>query len=186
MRATIDLIRLTRPLNLLIIVLTMYAMRFGIMRSILELSQTDFELQLSEGSFLLSVIVMVLLAAAGNIINDYFDVRVDRINKPERVLVGRTVKRRVAMVAHHSLNLLAVFISLYLAWKAGIWILFMVPVFMAGSLWSYSLSFKRQFWIGNFIVALMVAIVPLWAGIFEVIELITAYTSIWDNEIAMA
>ena len=46
------------------------------------------------------VLVPMLVGAAGNLINDYFDVREDRINKPERALVGRSVKRRVVLVTH--------------------------------------------------------------------------------------
>jgi 4-hydroxybenzoate polyprenyltransferase len=144
----------------------MYAMRWFIIYPIYsEANETEF--QFAEWKFALSVLVMVLLAAAGNIINDYFDVRVDRLNKPDKVIVGRLVKRRVAMAAHHMFNGLAVLIALYLAWDLGTWLVVMVPVFMAVSLWYYSLLFKKQFFIGNFVVALMVGIVPLWAGFFE-------------------
>ena len=78
--------QLVRPINLLIMVLTMYAMRFLVQAPIL----ID-DLELEEWKFGLSVLVVVLLAAAGNIINDYFDVRVDRINKPQRVVIGKGV-----------------------------------------------------------------------------------------------
>ena len=64
--------QLIRPINLLIMVLTMYAMRFLVQAPIL----ID-DLELEEWKFGLSVLVVVLLAAAGNIINDYFDVRVN-------------------------------------------------------------------------------------------------------------
>ena len=40
-----------------------------------------------------------MIAAAGNIINDYFDVRADRINKPDRLIIGKYVKRRYAIVS---------------------------------------------------------------------------------------
>lgn len=163
-----DFILLCRPVNLLFIALTMYAMRFCIMWPILsEQPHVEISLQMPEWLFFLSVLCMVLLAAAGNVINDYFDVRVDRINRPRRVIVGKTVKRRVAMVAHHVLNGLAILSGVIVCWKTGFWILAIVPVFMAGSLWYYSVLFKRQFLIGNFVVALMVGIVPLWAGVFE-------------------
>jgi 4-hydroxybenzoate polyprenyltransferase len=52
----------------------------------------------------LLVLSTVLIAAGGNVINDYFDTRIDRINKPGDVIVGRTVKRRVAMTAHGVLS----------------------------------------------------------------------------------
>jgi 4-hydroxybenzoate polyprenyltransferase len=160
-------LRLMRPLNLIIIAFTMYAMRWGVIHTIAQEWDSYMPLQLHELKFALSTLVMVLLAAAGNIINDYFDIRTDRINKPDRVVVGKLVKRRVAMVSHHIINGLATLLGIYLAWDSGIWILAVIPIFMGTSLWFYSLQFKKQAWIGNFVVALMIGIVPMWAGVFE-------------------
>jgi 4-hydroxybenzoate polyprenyltransferase len=150
----------------------MYAMRFCIVRPMLVgQPHVELDLQLSEGLFFASVMSMVLLAAAGNIINDYFDVRVDRINKPRKVIVGKTVKRRVAMVAHQAINGVAVLLGLIVCWATGFWILGIIPVFIAGSLWYYSVAFKKQVLLGNFVVALMVGIIPLWAGVFELLAI---------------
>ena len=160
--------QLMRPANLLIIVFTMYAMRWGVLATLIAKTGRSVEFNLSEIHFALTVIVMVLLAAAGNMINDYFDLKVDRLNKPDRVLVGRKVKRRIVMVAHHGFNILATALAGFVAWRENQpWLVF-VPVTMAALLWFYSLWFKRKLWIGNFIVALLVAVVPLWAGVFEI------------------
>ena len=59
------------------------------------------------------LLVPMLVGAGGNLINDYFDVREDRINKPDKALVGRTVKRRVVMVTHWGFTVAA------LAWRHG-------------------------------------------------------------------
>jgi 4-hydroxybenzoate polyprenyltransferase len=169
-------IKLVRPLNLVIIALTMYAMRYGIIYPmVIETNDLGLTLQLPHWEFILSVLVMVFLAAAGNIINDYFDVKVDRINKPDKILVGRVVKRRVAMVLHWLFNGFACTIGLFLAWRHDLMILAAIPFFMAGSLWYYSFLFKKQLLIGNVVVALMVAIVPLWAGLFDLKALALAY-----------
>ena len=81
--------RLTRPWNVL---------AMGIMVTVV-LRWRDFPLSdmlhLGRAGW---VLVPMLVGAAGNLINDYFDVREDRINKPERALVGRSVKRRVVVV----------------------------------------------------------------------------------------
>lgn len=151
----------------------MYAMRWGVLRGLLnniEAGHPALELDfiLSEWKFALSVLVMLLLAAAGNMINDYFDLKVDRVNKPNRVIVGRTVKRRVVMAAHHGFNIAATLIALWLGWDQGIWWLPLFPVLMAAALWFYSLVFKKQAWIGNLVVALLVAVVPIWSGVIEV------------------
>lgn len=172
MQSLKDFILLTRPANLIIIGLTMYAMRFCIMRPMLVgQPHVELDLQLSEGLFFASVMSMVLLAAAGNIINDYFDVRVDRINKSRKLIIGKTVKRRVAMVAHQVINGFAVLLGLIVCWTTGFWILGIIPIFIAGSLWYYSVAFKKQVLLGNFVVALMVGIIPLWAGVFELLTI---------------
>ncbi|MCB0760554.1 MAG: geranylgeranylglycerol-phosphate geranylgeranyltransferase, partial [Flavobacteriales bacterium] len=181
MKSLIDFFRLLRPLNLLIIAGTMYAMRWWVLYPLVNNEQLAMEFQVSEMDFFLSVLVMILLAAAGNIINDYFDVKVDRINKPDRVIVGKTVKRRVAMVSHHAINILAVLIAGYLGWKYARLYYAIIPAFMAGSLWYYSLVFKKQTLIGNFVVAIMVAIVPLWSGLFDLISLADHYGEFIQN-----
>ncbi|MFM1932656.1 MAG: UbiA family prenyltransferase [Bacteroidota bacterium] len=185
MRATEAFIRMLRTTNLLIVAFTMYAMRFGVLPSILH-SITGQSLQLSELDFFLSVLVMVLLAAAGNLINDYFDVRADRINKPERVMVGKHIKRRVVMAAHHVINVIAVGIGFYLAFRYNqLWIGF-VPVVMAGVLWMYSLTLKKNPFAGNITVALLIAVVPLWAGVFEIPLLQKSFELTGGNGVVLA
>ncbi|MBI1265886.1 MAG: hypothetical protein GC193_00500 [Cryomorphaceae bacterium] len=168
MTALVAFFKLLRPINLLIIAFTMYAMRWGVLYGLLEKKQYYPALQYSEWKFALAVLMMVLLAGAGNLINDYFDVRVDRVNKPNRVLVGRQIKRRVVIVAHHALNIIATLIGLYLAYDLQYWPLVIVPIGIAAMLWYYSLKLKKKVFTGNFSIALIVAIVPLWAGIFEI------------------
>jgi 4-hydroxybenzoate polyprenyltransferase len=160
--------KLLRPLNLLIIAFTMYAMRWGVLYGLLEKKQYYPSLQCPEWKFALAVLMMVLLAGAGNLINDYFDVRVDRVNKPNRVLVGRQIKRRVVIVAHHALNIIATLTGLYLAYDVHYWPIVFVPIGIAAILWFYSLKLKKEVFTGNFSIALIVAVVPLWAGIFEI------------------
>ena len=53
----------------------------------------------------------ISIAAAGYIINDYYDVKIDYINKPERVVVGNLLKRRAAMFIHVGLNVLGVWLE---------------------------------------------------------------------------
>jgi 4-hydroxybenzoate polyprenyltransferase len=174
-KTIVDFIRLLRPVNLAIIAATMYIIRWLVIYPLINNQAFSMEFQLNELDFFMSTMVMVCLAAAGNIINDYFDLKVDRINKPNRIIVGNTIKRRIAMVSHHVFNVLAVLLSICLAWRYDQLILAVVPAFMAGSLWYYSILFKKQVLIGNFVVALMVAIVPLWAGAFDLIALNETY-----------
>ena len=169
----IQFIKLLRPINLLVVALIMYTLRIFILKP--ALPDASMTLQLGELDFFLLVLSTVLLGAAGNIINDYFDMRTDRINRPDKIILGRYVKRRVGMLAHAIINTGAIGIALYLSFKVGNWQLSMIHIFAAGSLWYYSLVFKRQFLIGNVVVAILGALVPLLVGVYELPLLAKAY-----------
>lgn len=154
-------IKLTRPINLAIIALTMVLTHWTIGVSL----ETQFTYPL--GKFSIAILVMVCLAAAGNIINDYFDLRVDRINKPQKVLIGRQVKRRVAMVSHQVLNGFAVAVGLWIAWDIGNYWLGLVPIYIATTLWFYSIILKKKILLGNVAIAILIALVPLYAGALD-------------------
>lgn len=95
------------------------------------------------------VLSTLLIAAAGYIINDYYDVKIDLINKPERVVVGRFMKRRVAMIFHTVFNFSAAFLVLWISWKLSI-----VYLATAFGLWLYSNQLKRLPLVGNVSIAL--------------------------------
>ena len=92
----------------------------------------------------------VLIAAAGYIINDYYDVKIDLINKPERVVIGKSISRRYALFFHTLLSLTGIGIGFLLSWKIGV-----VNLGCAFLLWLYSNALKRLPFIGNFTVALL-------------------------------
>jgi 4-hydroxybenzoate polyprenyltransferase len=90
----------------------------------------------------------VLIAAAGYIINDYFDVKIDLINKPDEVIIGRVIKRRWAIIIHQTLNVLGVLIGFAVSIKVLI-----VNFIAVTCLWFYAERFKRLAFVGNFLVA---------------------------------
>jgi len=148
-------------------------MRYFVLRPVVEVN--EFELQLSSFYFFLLILSTVLIAAAGNVINDYFDQRADRVNRPKNIIVGVHVKRRVAMLVHQLFNAVGLAISVFIAWKIGMWKLSIVSFFAAGSLWFYSVQFKKELFIGNTIIALLAGLVPLLVGLYEIPLLIKAY-----------
>ncbi|MBS1506944.1 MAG: geranylgeranylglycerol-phosphate geranylgeranyltransferase [Bacteroidetes bacterium] len=133
-------LRLTRFWNLLIIGLAQYfAAGFLIDR------QKIWDVNL----FLLSFST-VIIAAAGYIINDYYDIKIDLINKPERVVIGKEVARRYALLFHSLLSIIGIVVGLFLNWRIGA-----INFFSVFLLWWYSNDLKRQPFIGNFVVALL-------------------------------
>ncbi len=113
--------------------------------------------------FGLLVLAALLIAAAGYIINDYYDVKIDAINRPARLVVGRLLRRRHAMLAHVVLSGVGVVLAAALSWRLGA-----VTLGAALLLWGYSARFKRLPLVGNVSIAtltgaliLLPALLPL-------------------------
>ena len=154
--------KLIRPLNLSIIALTMYGLGvfFETIYSKNEMFGTE------SLPFILLVFSTVLIAAGGNIINDYFDIKADRINKPERQIIGVHIKRRSAIVSHWIINFIAFSIAVYLSWVMDSFLYLFVHLFSINVLWFYSMKGKRQFLFGNILIAALTAMVPLLVGFY--------------------
>jgi 4-hydroxybenzoate polyprenyltransferase len=133
-------LRLTRAWNLVIIVFAQYFTAFF-------LAKADVFHDLS--LFLLSLST-ILIAAGGYVINDYYDVKIDIVNNPARVVIGKTIHRRFAILLHVALSVLGIFVGLLVSWKLAV-----VNVFSVSVLWFYSNLLKRLPFIGNFTVALL-------------------------------
>lgn len=162
----INFLRLIRYKNLLIIVLTQYLMRWSIIKPLLKVNQ--FELQFSELNFFFLVMATVFITAAGYVINDYFDAKTDLVNRPEKVILGRKLNRRWAILLHVIFNTIGIGLGAYISFYIGLPILTLVFVMITGILWFYSTTYKRQFFIGNVIVAILTALVPLMVLLFEI------------------
>ena len=108
-----------------------------------------------------------LIAAGGYIINDYFDVKIDEINKPSRVTVELQFKRRHIMFAHIALDIIAVLITIPLALKAGHISLIGIPLISIVMLVLYSAYFKRKPLSGNLIVAALTALTVYTPALYE-------------------
>jgi 4-hydroxybenzoate polyprenyltransferase len=162
--------------NLLIIAATQYAMRYLVMEPLLP--SDTFSLQFGDLQFFLLVLSTIVIAAAGYIINDYFDTQADMINKPARVVVGIRISRREAMTMHALLNIIGVGIGAYLSFYIKIPSLLLVFVLATGLLWFYSTNYKRQFLVGNISVALLTGLVPLMVVLFEIPVLNRTYGAI--------
>jgi 4-hydroxybenzoate polyprenyltransferase len=135
-----SLLKLTRFGNLIIIALTQY-FTAGFLIGMHTLNDTKL--------FLLSLST-VLIAAGGYIINDYYDVKIDYINKPDRVVIGKSITRRYAILFHVMLSAFGIAIGLYLS--LAIALVNAVSVFL---LWLYSNNLKRLPFIGNITVAFL-------------------------------
>lgn len=140
-------LKLVRLPNLLILLLTQYFVRVFIIGP-----TYDWRAYILDPYFFMLCLSTLLVAAAGYIINDYYDVKIDTVNKPRRVIIGRIFRRRIALITHLGLNFFSLLFGLILGWK-----ILMVIVLSGFLLWWYSNNLKRLPLIGNICVALLTA-----------------------------
>ena len=169
-------LKLIRWQNLLIVIVTQFLIRYALINTLagnmlLEGMlpggpQSYILLQLPFIDFLVLVFATACITAGGYVINDYFDIRTDLVNKGE-VIVGTRIPRRRAMMWHNILSGLGVVAGFWVSYRIGhIWI-GIVFLLVSGLLYFYSVVYKKQFLIGNIIVALLTSFVPLMVVIFE-------------------
>lgn len=173
--------KLIRLPNLLIIALAQYAMRWGVIYPMYTFINRQLihnfpdqitnpqimKFQVSEIQFFLLSLATVMIAAAGYIINDYFDVKIDRINKPGQMVIDNGIKRREAMLAHIVISSIAIGLAFFVSYRLELWHYSLIYVACAAGLWFYSTEFKKQFLTGNVIIALFVALAPFMVGLYE-------------------
>ncbi len=134
------LVRLTRLWNLLIIGLAQYCTAYFL------ISPGN----LSDPKLFLLTLSTMIIAAGGYSINDYYDVKIDLINKPERVVVGKSLTRRRVLLIHSVLSTTGTVMGFFLSWPLGV-----LNFSVAFLLWLYSNALKRLPFIGNLTVALL-------------------------------
>ena len=139
--------RLIRSRNILIVLLNQYMVRVFLIGPKEEWLSYLFDYK----QFML-VFATICIASAGYIINDYFDVKIDLINKPREVIIGKYIKRRWAMLIHQILNFTGIAIGFLLGLKV-----FLINILAVSTLWFYSERFKKKAFIGNFLVAILTA-----------------------------
>lgn len=134
--------------NLIIVGLTQYLVRI-----LLIGPRQEWRMIIQDYKLFLIVFSTMCIAAAGYIINDYFDIKIDIVNKPKRVVIGRYLKRRFAMGAHQVLNLLGVVCGLLVSVPVAL-----LNIFSVTLLWFYSERYKRLPLVGNVAVSLLTAL----------------------------
>jgi len=155
--------KLIRWPNLFFIAVTQVLFRFFVLNFVYRGSNNDYgeNIKLSLPLFYWLVFASICIAAAGYIINDYFDVNIDLVNKPGKLIVDRYIKRRWTIVWHIILSFIGLVISCYIGYKLRN---FYIPLFNFAAiiaLFFYSTTFKKKLLIGNIIISLLTAWVIL-------------------------
>ena len=122
--------------------------------------------------FILLLISSVLIAAAGYIINDYFDLNIDLINKPDKLVVDKIISRRWVIFWHLVFSVVGIVIGFYIDWKTHVSFLGIANVICVASLFLYSISLKKKLLSGNILISALTAWVILVVGWCETSNLL--------------
>ena len=171
-----DILRLVRWSNLLFLAALAWLMEKWVVTPILD--KAAFGEQLPWYILLLIGAAIVLIAAGGYVVNDYFDVKIDRINRPDAVIVTRSVSKPAAMRLSVSLSVIGALCGLTAAGLLRSISLGSTFVIVPGLLWFYSSSYKRLLMVGNLTIALLAAMTPMVIAMANVAQLQLLYTSI--------
>ncbi len=139
--------RLIRTPNLLIIIFAQLCTRLFLIEQ-KNLSISTILPLLVDSKFILICFSTVIIAGAGYIINDYYDIKIDLINKPNRVIIGKIIPRRWAVIIHQLMNFVGISLGYFVNNKV-----LAINALVVLLLWSYANYFKRTPFWGNFIVA---------------------------------
>lgn len=141
--------RLIRWQNGLFIVITQLLFYFCVYKAVFKGAESLHQM-------IWLVVGSVLIASAGYIINDYFDLNIDRINKPEKNVVDSVINRRWVILWHLILSGAGI-LATAIAVSFQKWYLILANIACVVLLWLYSTSFKRQLLIGNIVIAVLTA-----------------------------
>ncbi|MDE3058316.1 MAG: geranylgeranylglycerol-phosphate geranylgeranyltransferase [Bacteroidota bacterium] len=100
-----------------------------------------------------------LIAAGGMVINDYFDVEIDRINKPKRPLPSGAVSRRAAVRLWVILSLFGLLLNVFLPLTAAV-----IAILAFVIIFYYSKVLKRTPLFGNLTVGVLTGLTFIYGG----------------------
>lgn len=141
-------IKISRPLNLLITFLVI------IVACVISINGNYSLLKI-----ILAGLTGALTASAGNVINDYFDIDIDKINRPNRVLPKGELTLKEALWFYFFLSFVSLLLSVFIT------IIALLEVFFASALlFLYSYKIKKIPLLGNFVVAFLTGFAFLYGG----------------------
>lgn len=177
-------LKLIRWPNLLMVAATMYLTRYFLIQPFYILQKA--ELQLSNFNFFIFVLGAVLISAGGYIINDIFDLFIDPINRPKRMVVGNQIPKNKAENIYYIISGIGVALEIYIGFvvkSVNIGFLFLIAAMI---FYFYSLRYKRIFFWGNFVVSFLTGFVPIIVWLVEFFatkahptEFATMATNLW-------
>ena len=162
-----NILNLIRWKNLLMIALVQYLIKYAL------LIPFGVEITLNTFGFSLLVLSTLSIAAAGYIINDIYDVETDLVNKPDKVIIGKTISEKKAYYLFIAFNVIGVLVGFYLSHLVGRSGFFALFVIISGLLYLYASYLKQILLVGNIVISILVAMSLVLVGLFELLPVVT-------------
>ncbi len=162
------ILNLIRWKNLLMIILIQYLIKYAL------LEPFGVSTALDAFGFITLTLSTILIAAAGNIINDIYDVETDTINKPNHIIVGKHISEKMAYNLFIIFNILGVGLGYYVSYLVGKSAFFALFVIISALLYIYATYLKRTLLIGNIVISILVALSIIIVGFFDLLPNVTA------------
>ena len=152
MKLLLSFCRLIRWPNLFFIILSQCLFQYCIYNPLYHINSSD-----TPTSFFLMMLASVFIAAAGYAINDYFDVNIDQVNKPTKVVVSNIISRRWVIFWHFFFSLSGIYLTLIAFSFQQYWHIHLANLLSILLLWFYSTNIKKKLLIGNVLIAILTA-----------------------------
>ena len=148
----LSLLSVVRGYNILVLILAQYLAAIFIFSPKRSLRFVIFDYQL-----LMIVLASVCVVSSGYIINSFYDVKADTINRPIKTSIEKIVSQKIKLQIYFLLNFLGFVFGFFISWKAALF--FAVYIF---AIWLYSHKLKKHPFIG-LISASILTILPFFA-----------------------
>lgn len=166
----INFFNLIRWKNLIMIALVQYLIKYALLLPFYE--SYGVTTTLNAYGFALLVLATICIAAGGYIINDIYDVETDKVNKPNKVIITKSITEKKGLILFISFNVIGVGLGFYLSHVVDKSVFFMLFFIASALLYIYSSYLKQMLLIGNIVVSLVVTLSILLVGIFELLPVI--------------
>lgn len=170
LKAALQLIRIP---DLLLLAFAQVLMRQAVIAPILQVY--GFEPATPGITLFLLVAGTLCITAAGQIVNDYFGLKTDALNRPDRLVITRLIDKEGAMRLYQGLTIIGVACGLLLAYLTRSFTVAFMFLVIPGLLWFYASNYKRQFLVGNIVVAFCAGMGLLVTAITEMATLQATY-----------
>lgn len=148
MKKLIGLIEILRPINLIITFASIFVAGLICSKSQNDLSYVFY-----------AAIAGALVGSAGNVINDFFDIEIDKINRPSRPLPAKKITVKEALILYFILNMLGIILAIEINILSII-----IVVFSIVTIFFYSYNLKKIPLVGNFVVSFFTGLAFVFGG----------------------